>query len=75
MDFRSLSLNPKILVVNISNLIRKKAFESEIILFEATAREIKKVGLTKLSSEKLKAKLDELTAHKNILQAERWKIQ
>ena len=38
-----------------------RGFESEIILFEAAAREIKKAGLTKLpSAEKLKAELDDL---------------
>ena len=48
-----------------------RGFESEIILFEAAAREIKKAGLTKLpSSEKLKAELDGLAAHKTALQAE-----
>ena len=51
-------------------------FESESILFEAAAREIKKAGLTKLpSSEKLKVKLDELSARKTALQAELQKIQ
>ena len=36
-----------------------RGFESEIILFEAAAKEIKKAGLTKLpSSEKLKTELD-----------------
>lgn len=53
-----------------------RGFESEIILFEAAARVIKKVGLTKLpSSEKLKAELDGLTARKTVLQAELRKIQ
>ena len=53
-----------------------RGFESEIILFEAAAREIKKAGLTKLpSSEKLKAELDGLSAHKTALQAELRKIQ
>lgn len=52
-----------------------RGFESEIILFEAAAREIKKAGLTKLpSSEKLKAELNELTARKTALQAELRKI-
>lgn len=51
-------------------------FESEIILFEAAARDIKKAGLTKLpSSEKLKAELDGLAARKTALQAELRKIQ
>ena len=53
-----------------------RGFESEIILFEAAAREIKKAGLTKLpSSEKLKAELDGLSAHKTALQAGLRKIQ
>ena len=53
-----------------------RGFESEIILFEAAAREIKKAGLTKLpSAEKLKEKLDGLTARKTALQTELRKIQ
>ena len=53
-----------------------RGFESEIILFEAAAREIKKAGLTKLpSAEKLKAELNELTARKAALQVELRKIQ
>lgn len=53
-----------------------RGYESEIILFEAAAREIKKTGLTKLpSTEKLKAELDGLTARKTALQAELRKIQ
>ena len=53
-----------------------RGFESEIILFEAAARDIKKAGLTKLpSSEKLKAELDGLSARKTALQAELRKIQ
>lgn len=53
-----------------------RGFESEIILFEAAAREIKKAGLTKLpSSEKLKAELDGLSARKTALQTELRKIQ
>ena len=53
-----------------------RGFESEIILFEAAAREIKKAGLTKLpSAEKLKEELDGLAAHKTALQAELRKIQ
>ena len=53
-----------------------RGFESEIILFEAAAREIKKAGLTKLPSyEKLKAELDGLSARKTALQAELRKIQ
>lgn len=53
-----------------------RGFESEIILFETAAREIKKAGLTKLpSAEKLKAELNELIARKTALQAELRKIQ
>ena len=53
-----------------------RGFESEIILFEAAAREIKKAGLARLpSSEKLKAELDGLTARKTALQAELRKVQ
>ena len=53
-----------------------RGFESEIILFEAAAREIKKAGLAKLpSTEKLKAELDGLTTRKTALQAELRKIQ
>ena len=53
-----------------------RGFESEIILFEAAARESKKAGLAKLpSAEKLKAELDGLAAHKTVLQTELRKIQ
>ena len=53
-----------------------RGFESEIILFEAAAREIKKAGLTKLpSAEKLRAELNGLTARKTTLQADLRKIQ
>ena len=53
-----------------------RGFESEIILFEAAAREIRKAGLTRLpSSEKLKTELDELAARKIVLQWELRKIQ
>ena len=53
-----------------------RGFESEIILFEAAAREIKKAGLTKLpSSDKLKAELDGLSARKTALQTELRKIR
>ena len=53
-----------------------RGFESEIILFEAAAREIKKTGLTKLpSAEKIKAELNELTTRKTALQVELRKIQ
>ena len=53
-----------------------RGFESEIILFEAAAREIKKAGLARLpSSEKLKAELDGLSARKTVLQTELRKIQ
>lgn len=53
-----------------------RGFESEVILFEAAAREIKKARLAKLpSAEKLKAELDGLSARKAALQAELRKIQ
>lgn len=53
-----------------------RGFESEIILFEAAVREIKKAGLTKLpSAEKLKAELDGLAIRKTVLQAELRKVQ
>ena len=53
-----------------------RGFESEIILFEAAAREIKKAGLARLpSSEKLKTELDGLSARKTALQTELRKIQ
>ena len=53
-----------------------RGFESEIILFEAAAREIKKAGLTKLPpSDKLKAELDGLSARKTALQAKLRKVQ
>ena len=53
-----------------------RGFESEIILFEAAAREIKKAGLTRLpSSDKVKAELEGLSARKAALQAELRKIQ
>lgn len=53
-----------------------RRFESEIILFEAATREIKKAGLAKLpSSEKLKKELDGLAARRTTLQGELRKIQ
>ena len=53
-----------------------RGFESEIILFETAAREIRKAGLARLpSSEKLKTELDGLAARKTVLQAELRKIQ
>ena len=53
-----------------------RGFESEIILFEAAAREIKKAGLTKLpSTEMLKAELAGLTARETTLQVELRKVQ
>ena len=46
-----------------------RGFESEIILFKAAAREIKKAGFTKLpSAEKVKAELNKLTTRKTVLQ-------
>src|SRR5699024_10562186 len=45
-----------------------RGFESEIILFEAAVREIKKAGLTRLpSTEKIKAELNRLTSKKDAL--------
>ena len=45
-------------------------------MFEAAAREIKKAGLTKLTStEKLRAELDGIVARKTALQAKLRKIQ
>ncbi len=53
-----------------------RGFESEIILFEATARAIKTAGFSKLpSDEKLKSEMDELTARKIALQSEHKKAQ
>ena len=53
-----------------------RGFESEIILFEAAFKEIKKAGLTKLpAGEKIKVELDGLSARKTILQAELRKVQ
>ena len=53
-----------------------RGHESEIILFEAAAREIKKAGLARLpSAEKLKVELDGLSARKTSMQAELRKIQ
>ena len=53
-----------------------RGFESEIILFEAAAREIKKAGLAKLpSTEKLKVELDALSTRKIAQQTELRKIQ
>lgn len=53
-----------------------RGFESEIILFEAAARDIKKAGLTKLpSAEKLKAELDGLAGRKTALQTELRRVQ
>ena len=53
-----------------------RGLEREIVLFEAAAREIKQVGLTKLpSTEKLKAEVDGLSARKIALQAEFRKVQ
>ena len=53
-----------------------RGFESEIILFEAAAREINKAGITKLhSAEKLKVELDGLTTRKTAQQTGLRKIQ
>lgn len=51
-------------------------FESEIILFEASARALKEMRIGKLpSAERLKAEMEELTARKAALQAEYGKAQ
>ena len=53
-----------------------RGFESEIFLFEAAAKGIKKAGFAKLpSAEKLKAELNGLAARKTALQEEFQKIQ
>lgn len=53
-----------------------RGFESEIILFEASARALKEMGVGKLTAtERLKADMDELTARRTALQAEHGKAQ
>lgn len=53
-----------------------RGFESEIILFQAAAKEIKKAGLTKLPpADKLKAELDRLFTRKAVLQVVFRKVQ
>lgn len=53
-----------------------RGFESEIILFEASARALKEMGIGKLpSADRLKAEAEELTARKSALQAEYGKAQ
>lgn len=53
-----------------------RGFESEIILFEASARTLKEMGVGKLpSDERLKADMDNLTARRTVLQAEHGKAQ
>ena len=53
-----------------------RGFESEIILYEAAAKEIKKAGLAKLpSTVKLKVELDALSTRKIAQQTELRKIQ
>lgn len=53
-----------------------RGFESEIILFEASTRALKEMGVGKLpSAERLKADMDELAARKAALQAEHGKAQ
>lgn len=48
-----------------------RGFESEIILFEASARALKEMGVGKLpSAERLKAEMDELTARKTVIKSE-----
>ena len=53
-----------------------RGFESEIILFEASARALNEMGVGKLpSAERLKADMGELTARKAALQTEHGKTQ
>ena len=53
-----------------------RGHESEIILFEAAARELKKLGAVPLpSTGSMQKELDALTAHKTALQTEYQKIQ
>ena len=53
-----------------------RGFESEIILFEASARALKEMQIGKLpSAERLKAKMEELAARKIALQAEHRKAR
>ena len=53
-----------------------RGIESEIILLEAAAREIKKAGLPRLpSAEKLKVEVDGLSARKTVLQEKLLEIQ
>lgn len=48
-----------------------RGFESEIILFETAAKQIKSAGFDKLpSTEKLKAEMDALTARKAVIKSE-----
>lgn len=53
-----------------------RGHEGEIILFEAAARELKRLDAVPLpTTQRLRAEMDELTARKAVLQAELRKIQ
>ena len=53
-----------------------RGHESEIILFEAAARECKRLGAVPLpATERMQAEIDELNARKAILKAELQKAQ
>ena len=53
-----------------------RGFESEIILFEASARALKEMGIGKLpSGQRLKAEMEELTTKKTALQTEHKKAR
>ena len=53
-----------------------RGHESEIILFEAAARELKRLGAVPLpAAQRLRAEMDELTARKSALQSEYRKAQ
>ena len=53
-----------------------RGHESEIILFEAAARELKRLGAVPLpAAQRLRAEMDELTARKAALQSEYKKAQ
>jgi len=53
-----------------------RGFESEIILFEAAAREIKRAGLTKLpSANKFRKELDRLTVRKQYVLSKYKRVQ
>ena len=53
-----------------------RGHESEIILFEAAARELKRLGAVPLpAAQRLRAEMDELTARRTALQSEYRKAQ